>query len=419
MEASTPSGLTIVGQAARSIAETVAPSAGFAPGVFSLGVPPVQPWKGWPGDWAPPLWSQFHGVWGEYVSTVYTCVDLLARSMASFPIYRMRGTEHLGDLPWMGNPEPALYSDWTDFIKQVANTIYLRGEAIIYALARYEEDGSVARMCALNPDVINIEWADGEIVYEIAGRPLPPEDLLQIKYQTWPGVLRGITPLQWIGRNLVAADAMERYQAELAAGGGIPWGVLTAPGNLTAQQADENRARWLEASARRGTAPAMLSGGLRLDTLTLSPTDMALLDLRVFDEQRICAAFGVPPYLVGLPQAEGLTYANATSLFDYFWRSALRPKVRHIAAAISGWALPRGQRIEFNADEFTRPDFGERATAYSTLFNIFDPQTGERAITVPEIRAAERLSPYDPGAGEAMQALTGPFAGQQEEEVTP
>ena len=415
MEAATPSGLTIVGQAARAVAESVAPHGAARVASLGGGSIPVQPWKGWPGDWATPAWNGTGGgLFGQYVSTVYTCVDLLARSIASFPIYRMRGVEHLDDVPWMENPEPALYSGWTDFAKQLVNSVYLRGEAIIYALARYT-DGTVARMCVLNAEALSVEWERGAIVWRLGDRVIPSEDLCHIRYQSWPGALRGISPLSWIGRNLVGAEALERYQAELAAGGGVPWGTLTTPGQLTAAQADENRQRWIDASARRSSAPAILSGGLKLEALTLSPSDMALLDLRVFDEQRICAAFGVPPYLVGLPQAEGLTYANATSLFDYFWRSALRPKTRTIAQAISHWALPLGQRLEFNSDEFTRPDFGDRATAYSTLFNIHDPASGERAITVAEIRAAERLSPAPPDDGSSMQALTGPFARAPEE----
>jgi HK97 family phage portal protein len=238
--------------------------------------------------------------------------------------------------------------------------------------------------------------------------PVDRTDVLHIPYQTWPGELRGITPLQWIGRNLYAADALETYGAQLAANGAVPWGVLTTPANLTAAQVDENRQRWDEAAARRGAAPVMLSGGLTLETLTLSPADMALLDLRVFDEQRICAAFGVPPYLVGLPQSEGLTYANASSLFDYHWRATLRPTARAIAAAISSWALPAGQRMEFNSDEYVRGDLASRAQAYSVMHSIED-ETG-RAVTVAEIRQAERLSPPS-GSPNAGAALTGPVTG--------
>jgi HK97 family phage portal protein len=293
----------------------------------------------------------------------------------------------------MSNPEPVLYDDWSEFLAQLINSLYLRGESIVYALARYregEQRGHVARMAVLNPDHVNIEWADGAVRYEVGGKEIPSADIWHHKYQSWPGNVRGVTPLTWIGRNLLSADSMERYQAQLASQGGVPWAVLTAPGNLTREQADANRQSWQEASTRRGTAPVMLGGGLTLDTLTLSPSDMALLELRVFDEQRICAAMTVPPYLVGLPQAEGFTYVNATALFDYFWRSSLRPLTRSLAAGLSRWALPVPQRIEFNADEFTRPDFAGRADAYATLFALVDEQ-GNRALTIDEIRQAERF----------------------------
>ena len=413
METRAESGLTIVARAHRSLAAITPSQRSYGSAVLPL--PAVQPWAGWPqaDGWQPPMWDGAGGgMFGTYVSTVYTCVDLNSRQLASFPVYRLRGVEHLPDTPWMGCPTPELYADWTEFLRQLMNTLQLRGEAIVYALARYETDGTVAQMMVLNPDSINIEWSNGEIVYEIGGARLPTVDLCHIKYQTWPGALRGITPLQWVGRNLVSAAAMERYQSELAANGGVPWGVLTAPGSLTQEQADLNRQRWIDASVQRGTAPVMLSGGLQLETLTLSPTDMALLDLRVFDEQRICAAFGVPPYLVGLPQAEGLTYANASSLFDYHWRATLRPVAQTIANALSRWALPAGQRIEFNRDEYVRPDFGERVTAYAQLHNVVD-ENGQRAMTVDEIRTAERLTPYAAQTA-ATAALTGPV----ETEVT-
>ena len=69
--------------------------------------------------------------------------------------------------------------------------------------------------------------------------------------------------------------------------------------------------------------------------------------------------------------------------------------------------MPAGQRIEFNRDEYTRPDFGERVQAYSVLFNVHDPETGQRGMTIDEIRQAERLTPFvDETTGAA--ALTGP-----------
>jgi HK97 family phage portal protein len=402
VETRTESGLAVIsriGRPQRALGSAVSP---LPP------VPPVQPWAGWPqaAGWQTPMWNGTVSPLAGYVSTVYTCVDLNSRQLASFPIYRMRGTQHLPDVAWMTNPCPELYTDWIPFAKQLMNTLQLRGESFVYALARYS-DGTVAQMCVIDPDAVDIDVLGSSIDYRIGGMPVDRVDVLHIPYQTWPGELRGISPLQWVGRNLYSADALERYGAQLAAEGGVPWGVLTTPANLTAAQVDENRQRWVESAARRGAAPVMLSGGLQLETLTLSPTDMALLDLRVFDEQRICAAFGVPPYLVGLPQAEGLTYANATSLFDYHWRATLRPKAQTVASALSAWALPSGQRIEFNRDEYVRPDFGERVAAYAVLHGIED-ETGH-GMTIDEIRQAERLTPHD-AAPSAAAALTGPVS---------
>ena len=147
-------------------------------------------------------------------------------------------------------------------------------------------------------------------------------------------------------------------------------------------------------------APAVLSGGVTLNPITINPKEMALLELRQFDEARISTLLSVPPMLLGLPTGDSsMTYRNAEGIYDFHWRAYLRPKAATIMEAISGWALPSTQRIELNRDEYVRPSFSERVVGYQTLFNIMDPATGERAITVDEIRAAERLNGDDTNSG--------------------
>ena len=60
--------------------------------------------------------------------------------------------------------------------------------------------------------------------------------------------------------------------------------------------------------------------------------------------------------------------------------------------ALSGWLLPRGTSVELNRDEYVKPGLLERAQSYQTLYNIADPTTGERAISIDEIREAERFA---------------------------
>lgn len=393
MEHTSDSGLAVITRS------TVGPDAvgfGATHVMYDADMPPpeAQRWEGWPLGWSVP-WSN-SGQLPARVGTVFACVDLNGRVFASFPPYLVRGSTPIAPLPWLSNPEPERYADWTEFAKQLINSLLIRGEAFLVATARYADE-TVRRFIATNPDFWQLDIVDGSIEYRLGGQVVAPRDVLHIKYQSQPNDLRGHSPLEAAAANLIGAEAMERYAANLAAKGGVPWGVLKHPANLNSRQAADLQESWRTAASRRDGAPAVLSGGVELEMLTLSPTEMALLDLRIFDETRICSVLGVPPYLVGLPQPSGLTYANATSLFDFHWRATLRPIAQSIGNALSLWALPAGQRIEFNRDEYVRPDFGERVASYATLFGIVDPATGARGITVEEIRAMERLQPTPPG----------------------
>lgn len=353
----------------------------------------VQAWQGWPVQWNTPYWGGL-AYMPKGASTLWTCIDLNTRQLASFPVYGMKGIAVVGLPEWSNCPEPELYSDWTEAAKQLFNSYQAAGEVILWATGRYA-DGGIARWVVLNPSMVNIEWADGAIEYSLSGRPLDRADVCHIKYQTSPTNLRGISPLEWCAQSILGASALEQYLSDLASRGGVPWGILKHPRKLNDGEANKLRERWLEAASDRRGAPAILSGGIELETLMLSPKEMAMLDLRVFDETRIASALGVPPFLVGLPQPSGFTYANATSLFDFHWRATLRTAASSVAGAMSRWLLPRGTRMEFNRDEYVKPTALERAQTYQILFNMVD-EKGNRAITTDEIRMAERWLPNTP-----------------------
>jgi HK97 family phage portal protein len=368
-------------------------------------MPEVQAWAGWPTGWETPLWNGASYL-GKLVSTLWTCIDLNTRQLASFPIYGMKGVRVAALPEWANNPEPELYADWTEFAKQLFNTFQSCGEAIIWATARYAETsgGYPARFMVLNPDLVNVERLNGEIAYSVGGQRLERADVCHIKYESMPTNLRGIGPLEWAARSIVSAAAMERMATDIAAKGGIPWAVLKSPRKLNGNEAKDLQNSWVQGATNRNGAPAVLSGTLELETLTTSPREMALLELRVFDETRIAAALGVPPYLVGLPMPDGLTYANANQLLDFHWRTTLRTQAGAVAGALSNWLLPRGTRLEFNRDEYVKADPLQRAQTYQTLHGIVD-EKGNPAITVDEVRLAERFLPNDPLTAEDASDL--------------
>lgn len=376
--------------------------------------PPAQAeaWAGWPVEWATPwlepspMWSTFFG-YGQSdpvgyltrVSTVGTCVDKNARQLASFPAYSVTAGVP-GELPdwYQSSPEPGTYSDWVEFMKAAVNSYLFHGETVLYSLVRYA-DGFPRRFIVLEPHRVHDDdagqwWIDvGQHGDRLA---VDRADLCFIRYQPDPTTGRGVGPLTWAARHLVSADVLDRYAVNIAAHGVSA--VLTAPGELTAQQTAQARADWAAARRANPGIPAVLSGGLTYNALSMSPRDMALLDLKVFDLQMIASAFGVPPGLVGLPQAGGgLEYSSVDMLADHHWRDALRPMATSFAGALSNWLLPRGTRIEFNPDRYVQPGLAERAQAWTALHGIVDEQ-GRRAMTVPEIRTFERFAPWDVAA---------------------
>jgi hypothetical protein len=99
--------------------------------------------------------------------------------------------------------------------------------------------------------------------------------------------------------------------------------------------------------------------------MPFSTKEMALLELGQWTESRICVKLRVPPFLMGLPSGgDPMTYSNVTQLFDFHDRSGLRPIAKTVMTALSNWALPRGQCVELDSEEYTRPGMLERSQAY-------------------------------------------------------
>jgi HK97 family phage portal protein len=383
--------------------------------------PPVMPWSGWPVEWSTPHWGSTSGMAAMVarISIIFGCIDLNSSLLATMPPLRVAGNRVLNQLPWMRNPQPEVYTGWTEAFKQVVTAYWGGGEAFLWCTSRYA-DGTVRTWTMLNPEWVTVEMVGQVRKYflgTIESGPDISEDVLHIRYASWPGNPHGIGPLESLANNIMGVEAMERYQGQLASRGGIPWGVLTSPGNLTRDQAEEQRTAFVNARLSAMGAPAVLSGGVTLTPFNITPRDMAMVELRQMDEARISTILGVPPMLMGLPSGgDSMTYRNADSIYDFHWRAYLRPKSAMICEAIGQWALPMTQTLELNRDEYTRPALEQRAVIWNTLFNIQDPATGERAVTIEEIRNEERLGEYDdPTGGDELtpQQLTALGAPQE------
>ena len=354
--------------------------------------PPIQAsaWAGWPVGWETPWLRAAGSQYTGDLDIAWACLDLNSRIVADMPWYVMRDGERQPAPSWLNNPQPEVYTHWGEFIAQVWWSVQAVGEAFIVATSRYA-DGWPRRFMMREPSFVAVDLVDGRRRYTVAGADVPDGDMLHIRYVSWPSDAHGHSPLE-VGRfHITAAKVLNRYGTDLAASGGIPWAVLQYKGRLTEDQAKLVRRQWIEAAAQRAGAPAILDQDATLRELQVSPKDMALAEQLQRIEARVCVLLGVPPYLMGLAAQSGsMTYANATEWFRQHWRTTLRTIGRDIARPLSNWVLPAGHDIEIQPAAYIEQDAPGRAQYYEAMVRM-------GAMTVAEIRAAERLAPVPNG----------------------
>jgi hypothetical protein len=383
-----------------------------APGPVQNRMAAIVPsaWDGWPANWASPLWSQ--GGLGqkldELVDVAWAALDLNSSVLSAMPVYRTRSGRVLPATAWMGNPDPDIYTDWSEFAKQLFWDFQL-GEAFVLPMSR-SADGWPYSFRVIPPPLVNVEMGKAGREYKIGSLDVTGE-ILHIRYKSTVDSPRGVGPLDSGRTRLVAATMLARYASDFAASGAVPKYVLETEQALTKVKAQELLDLWWE--SRMGAfgepfKPAIASSGLKAKPLQLSPQQMGLIDLAQYNEARISVLLGTPPFLLALPTGESMTYSNVSQIFDFHDRRYLKTAAVRVMSALSGWALPRGQSVELNRDEYSRPALFERAQAYEKLVAV-------GALSSQEIRVMERLIDADPpndalDDGEdlvAAEALTG------------
>lgn len=370
----------------------------------SLPVVMPSPWDGWPAEWSTPSFNM-NSRFNELVDVAWMCLNKNASVLSTMPVFRTRAGRMIEPTGWMLNPDPTIYTAWDEFAKQLFWD-YQLGEAFVLPMAT-GSDGFPARERVIPPWLLNVEMRDGGRKYNIGSLDVTSE-ILHIRYKSTTDGAHGVGPLESAGARMITAGVLAKYVRDVAATGGIPEYTLETDMDITREDAQDMKNQWVESrAASPGTPPVMWSGLKLVAHQGMTPRDMTMLEVSQFTEARIAELLGVPGPLVGLPAADSLTYSNITSLFDFHDRATLRPMATSVMSALSFWGLPRGQAVELNRDEYTRPSFDQRADAWVKLVKA-------GIVDADEVRAAERLPVRDgdPVSGgvdseSAAVALTG------------
>lgn len=320
----------------------------------------------------------------ERVWVAARCIQLNSQQIASMPL-EFEGTF---EPAWVSSPDPAFYPNGiSDALFAAVRSLYGWGDAFLYITTRYAT-GFPATWTVLDPAEMQVELEGGRRTYRSGETLLRANDVVQITRDPGGG-LRGTSALRAYSAQAWSQIGAGTAAQNVMAGGTIPPVTLMSKRKLTKDQAEAAQTQWVNARARYGSGvPAILSSA-DFDppqVLTISPKDLALLDLAQYDARVIASAFGVPSFMLNLPMEGALIYQNPAMLGEFWWRFELRPTAKRVADALTANMLPRGNSVTFDAsDTFQAIDTSDDG--------VSDSATVEASPNVTPLRPAAQGGP--------------------------
>jgi HK97 family phage portal protein len=234
-------------------------------------------------------------------------------------------------------------------LETLASHLLLHGNAYVQILK--DGAGRPAELFALRPERVSvIADSDGwpsAYAYKVGERtltiPALDEDaapnLIHIKHFHPADDHYGAGCLAAADQAVAIHNAAANWNRALLENAARPSGALVYDpgdaGGLTAEQFDRLKSELQSAYAGMTNAgrPMLLEGGLKWQSMSMSPADMDFAQLKAAAARDVALAFGVPPMLLGLPG--DATYANYREANRALWRLTLLPLATKLLGAIS------------------------------------------------------------------------------------
>jgi HK97 family phage portal protein len=163
--------------------------------------------------------------------------------------------------------------------------------------------GNPVQVEVLNPAMIKVELVKGLKTYRLgaAGQIIPSQDIVHKKWESLPGGLVGLNPIE-IGVNGFGIPlAAEQYASRYFAQGMHPSGILSIAKPLRPEDSKRVKEELFTKSGglAQSHTPIVLDADAKWQSISVTPETAQLLQSRAFSRAEIAGFYGVPPHLVG------------------------------------------------------------------------------------------------------------------------
>jgi HK97 family phage portal protein len=246
-------------------------------------------------------------------------------------------------------------------METLACQLLLHGNGYVQMLLA--ADGMCCELFALRPERVSIEadvhgWPSAfrYKAGDVAVR-LSTNDIIHIRTHHPLDDHYGLGCLGAASGAIAIHNASSRWNKAFLDNAARPSGALVHDGAeaLSSEQFDRLKTELTQSFSGTDNAgrPMLLEGGLKWQSLSLSPADMDFAGMKAAAAREIALAFGVPSMLLGLPG--DATYANYREANKALWRQSVLPLADKILAAIAQGLQPwfAGLTLAVDFDQVT------------------------------------------------------------------
>ncbi|WP_256846921.1 phage portal protein [Paenibacillus sp. Pae108] len=343
--------------------------------------------------------------------TVYSCVRVLAETIASLPlvVYKKRpngGADKAPDHPVYDLLDvlPNDEMTTTTWREQQIGNLALSGNC--YSIITTNRRGQPI-------DLYPIQWtncrpfrdqSDGKIKYQVADRgkyEIFPADRVFHLVGFGSDGLVGYSHIQMAAESIGVGIAAAEFSARFYGQGMNIGGVLEHPGpNGLSDKAFERLREDLEARGAglaNSWRPLILEEGMKFNRIPMPLTDAQFIESRKFTRDEICGLFRMPPHMIA--NLERSTNNNIEQQSIEFVMYTLLPYVVKFEKTINWKLFTKAERAagyyaKFNLSALLRGDYKSRQEGLAQM-----RQNG--AINANEWRELEEMNPIEGPEGEA------------------
>lgn len=246
------------------------------------------------------------------------------------------------------------------------------------------------------------DFVRGYVYDSTNGRPMYFEPGMMLHGKFWhpTDLYYGLSPVRAAMTAIDSFNSSRDWNVSMLQNNARPAGILSAPDldepeldNLERRLDKKWGGRGGNASQRRIRRPLVLSGGLKWESMSLTPAEMDWLEGMRTAKVEIAAIHGVPPEMLG--DAQSKTYDSYSEARRSFYEDTLLPLLDRLRDDLNAWLSPRygeGYYLDYKRDEIEALQENRDAVWGRTLKG-FD----SNVVARDEARAALKLPAVDNG----------------------